>query len=324
MHLVSVIIPIYNVAPFLKRCVDSVVCQTYSNMEILLIDDGSTDESPIICDEYACKYDIVRVIHKSNGGVGSARNLGIEISKGDYITFVDSDDAVQCDYIEKMYRNAIQYNTSISCCLLDVIELDGSKLLNKSCKTGLYQKKNIIIEYFDNQFIKDIMYGPYNKLIKRSLLKNVRFKPYKMGEDILFIFELLQECDNVYIDNYVGYHYFHREGSAMKSSFSSSRLDYIFAGEEMFRISCERSPYVSCKVEKWLFKHILITLKQIYINNKISAYKEFYKSNKKKLFNNVRLFKTLNFMRKIDYIALFFFPCYFKFVSSIKKINGKQ
>lgn len=319
MHLISIIIPVYNVAPFLKRCLDSVVCQTYHNIEIILIDDGSTDESPKICDEYAIQYDTIKVIHKPNGGVSSARNLGIEISKGDYIIFIDSDDTVQSDYVEVMYRNAVQYNAPISCCILDVVEIDGTKRPPREGRTGLYTKREILCKYFDNQFIKDQMYGPYNKLIKKTSLKKIRFKPYKMGEDILFVFELLQESDNVYIDKYVGYHYLHREGSAMTSAFSSKRLDYIFAGEEMYKISCEKTSFVSHKIETWLFNHILVTLRQIYINNMTNLFEDFYKKKKKYLLDNRRLFKTLNNMRKLDYIALFTFPYYFKLVHKLKK-----
>lgn len=319
MHLISIIIPIYNVAPFLRRCLDSVVCQTYQNIEILLIDDGSTDESPKICDEYAGKYDTIKVIHKTNGGVSSARNLGIEISKGEYITFIDSDDTVQSDYIEIMYGNAIQYNTSISCCMLDVVEIDGTKRPLGQGRTGVYAKKEILSEYFDNQFIKDQMYGPCNKLIKRTSLDGIRFKPYKMGEDILFVFELLQECDNVYIDKYVGYHYLHREGSAMTSAFSTKRLDYIFAGEEIYKISCEKTSFVCPKVKKWLFNHILVTLRQIYVNNMTNLFEDFYRTRKKFLFDNRHLFKSLSCMRKLDYIALFTCPYYFNLIQKLKK-----
>ncbi len=318
MHLISIIIPVYNVAPFLKRCLDSVVYQTYQNIEILLIDDGSTDDSSKICDEYASKYETIKVIHKTNAGVSSARNLGIEISKGEYITFIDSDDTVQSDYVEVMYKNAIQYNTPISCCMLDVVEIDGTKRLLKQGRIGTYTKIEILNEYFDNQFIKDQMYGPYNKLIKKSSLRDIRFKPYKMGEDILFVFELLQECDKVYIDKYIGYHYLHREGSAMTSTFSTKRLDYIHAGEEMYKICCEKASFICPKVERWLFNHILVTLRQIYLNNMTNLFEDFYRTKKKYLFDNRRLFKSLSNMRKLDYIALFTCPYYFKLIQKLK------
>lgn len=207
MQLVSIIIPVYNVAPYLRRCLDSVTAQTYQNLEVLLIDDGSTDESSTICDKYASRYVNIRVIHKPNGGVSSARNLGIIESKGDYITFIDSDDTVEPNLIQVMYDNAIQHNVLLSCCLLDVVEVDGTKRpLNKG-RTGIYAKNEIIQGYFSDQFIKDQMYGPVNKLYHKSLIDNIFFKPYKLGEDILFIFEVLQTCNKVYIEPFAGYHY---------------------------------------------------------------------------------------------------------------------
>lgn len=319
MQLVSIIIPVYNVAPYLRRCLDSVVTQTYQNMEILLIDDGSTDESPAICDEYANRYVNIRVIHKPNGGVSSARNLGILESKGNYITFIDSDDMVAADMVQVMYDNAIQHNVLLSCCQLDVVEIDGTKRSLDKGRTGIYTKNEILQSYFSDQFIKDQMYGPFNKLYHRSLTDKFYFKPYKLGEDILFIFEVLQACDKVYIDSFIGYHYLHREGSAMTSVFSAKRLDYIHAGEEMLKISMIECPFVTPSIEKWLFSHIIVMLRQMHICGKVRNFHTFYKSKKKWLVTNRQLFGTLPSMRKLDYIALFICPLYFKIFNIVKK-----
>lgn len=321
MDLISIIVPVYNVAPYLSRCIETILSQTYQNIEILLIDDGSTDDSPKICDEYAIIDKRIKVIHKTNGGVSSARNLGVKISNGVYIAFVDSDDTIQCDYIEIMYNNAIDYNVLLSCCQLDVIEIDGTSRKLDEGRIGLYSKDEILKCYFSNQFIKDQMYGPYNKLIYKSLLKTITFKPYRLGEDILFIFELLQKCDKVYIDKLRGYHYIHREGSAMTSSFSEKNLDYIFAGEEIMRISRNECPYLTPTVEAWLFEHILVTMRQICLNNKISYYKNFYAERKKFLRENVRFLNGLPFLRKMDYMALFCFPVYFKIVKTLRGLS---
>ena len=114
--LISVIIPIYNVEKFLSFCIDSIVNQTYKNLEIILVDDGSTDNSGKICDEYALKDNRIKVMHKQNGGVSSARNVGLNIAKGKYIGFVDSDDYVENDMFEILHNLIIKNNVDISCC----------------------------------------------------------------------------------------------------------------------------------------------------------------------------------------------------------------
>ncbi len=112
--LISVIIPIYNVEKYLKKCIDSVISQTYKNLEIILVDDGSPDNCGIICDEYAQKDDRIIVIHKKDGGLSDARNAGIEICKGEYISFIDSDDFVSPYFIEMLYRGVHDYNCEIA------------------------------------------------------------------------------------------------------------------------------------------------------------------------------------------------------------------
>ena len=112
--LVSVMIPIYNVEPYLKKCVDSVLNQTYKNIEVILVDDGSEDTSPKICDEYAREHDNIKVVHKKNAGLGMARNTGLEKVSGDYVTFVDGDDFIDCDHIEQLLRNIIENNSDAS------------------------------------------------------------------------------------------------------------------------------------------------------------------------------------------------------------------
>lgn len=318
MDLVSIIIPVYNVSAYLRRCLDSVVSQTYSNTEILVIDDGSTDESPEICDEYSEKYENLHVIHKSNGGVSSARNMGMKISRGDYIMFVDSDDAIEPNVVEVLHNCAIANNTLLSCCLIDVIDTNGKRCILEKGKTGLYTKNEIEQGFFCNQFIKNQLYGPFNKLIHRKLLEHISFKPYKMGEDILFVFEVIQNCKTVYISPLVGYHYIHRIGSAMKSAFNINRLDYIYAGEEILQISKIQCPNITPLIETWLFNHTIVTLRQIVMSGMKEECEEFYDKKKRYLIENKKYIKHLSLKQKINLGALLFFPSYFKVVNLFK------
>ena len=112
--LISVIIPVYNVSQYLPRCIESVINQTYQNLEIILVDDGATDDSGVICDDYARKDPRIRVVHKENGGLSSARNAGIQIARGEYLTFIDSDDYVDRDYTEFLYELVCQYSAKMA------------------------------------------------------------------------------------------------------------------------------------------------------------------------------------------------------------------
>ena len=127
--LISIVIPVYKVEKYLEKCVESVINQTYKNLEILLVNDGSPDNCPKICDEYAQKDNRIKVIHKENGGLSDARNAGIDVAAGKYIAFVDSDDYVSNDYIEYMYNLIKEYNTQMATCETEVINAEKNKVI---------------------------------------------------------------------------------------------------------------------------------------------------------------------------------------------------
>ena len=131
--LVSVIVPVYKVEKYLSKCLDSIVNQTYKNLEIILVDDGSPDNSGKICDEYAQKDSRIKVIHKENGGLSSARNAGLDIATGEYIAFADSDDSVHLDFVEKLYRAIKEENADIACCSVEDFIEDKNKI---ECRGG--------------------------------------------------------------------------------------------------------------------------------------------------------------------------------------------
>lgn len=320
-YLVTIIIPVYNVEERIDYCLESVLAQTYQNIEILLIDDGSTDNSGKICDRYTQRDSRITVIHKKNGGVSTARNVGIVQSNGDYICFVDSDDAVKPDMIKKMLYNAIEHDADISCCLLEVVEINGSVRPSLKGRSGIFSNKDIISAYFSDQFVKDLMYGPYNKLYKRNLLKDIRFKPYRLGEDILFVFEILLSCHTIYIGDKVGYRYLHRTGSAMTSAFSEKRLDYIYAAMEVVNLCKEYAPYVLDAANNWLFYHYLITLRQLHINNRKDDLIDFYNKGVTYIKTNNVLLRNYGLIRKLDYMGIVYLPLYFRLLKLILRKN---
>lgn len=321
MSSVSIIVPVYNVRPFLKRCLDSIIGQTYENIEVLLIDDGSNDGSGEICDEYAIFDPRVKVIHKSNGGVSSARNVGLDCFNGDYVMFVDSDDVIEPDMVETLVDHASSTDSEIICCLLDVVEIDGTtRTLTRGETFGKINSSEVISKYFDDPFIKDQMYGPFNKLFSRQLIDKHYFSDYRLGEDILFIFELLLDCNSVTIIDYIGYHYIHREGSAMTSPFSEKRLDYIYAGEKIVKLCKSEASYALEAAQRWLYRHRLVAERQILMNGLKTEFSEFYESSKKELKDNKKYVASLPIGRWLDYFGIMYCPVYFSLLKFLKRL----
>lgn len=316
MTKLSIIVPVYNVEPYLPVCIDTVLAQTYRDFELILIDDGSSDNSGAICDKYAEKDNRIIVRHQPNSGVSSARNLGIAIATGDYISFIDPDDTIEPQMYEVLINNAEKHNCDISACRLDVIRTNGSHHVIDLEESSLLSKEFVISNYFTDSAIKEFFYGPVNKIFKKSLIENIRFKNYQLGEDILFIFNVLQRAENIYLDTFVGYHYIHHENSAMRTPFSAKRLDYIYAAQEIVKISESSNKYALESARAWFYRHVLVTLRQIYISQIenqskmvefIKEYMPFIKENKKYL-------HQLESKRFLDYYILTICPSLFKHI----------
>lgn len=200
MQLVSIIVPVYNVENYLPKCIDSILSQTYTHIEVILVDDGSKDNCPRICDEYASKDSRVRVIHQANGGRSRARNVGIDAAIGDYIMFVDADDWVDVDYVERLYELAITNNAQLvvgryrlvySDYVQDestgeVLVLEGQKPLEFYVRgRGNYQNANAV----------------WVKLYQKELLEGIRFVEGKYFEDVMFVTKVYNKCTKcVYYD----------------------------------------------------------------------------------------------------------------------------
>lgn len=217
---VSVIVPVYNAEEFLHRCVDSLLNQTLEDIEIILIDDGSKDSSPAICDEYAEKHDNITVLHLENGGPARARNKGIEIAKGDYIGFADSDDYCHVEQFEKLYNNAKENNSDIAMCSFFVDNTKEIKPVNiafDSLCSSNDEIKNRIISCFYGEYVHGLN-SLCIKIFKRSMLmnNNIRMNENLMrAEDMWFIFDALK-VSNVFSfipDNL--YYYYQNDLSIM-------------------------------------------------------------------------------------------------------------
>lgn len=218
--LISVIIPVYNVEKYLEDCINSVIEQSYKNLEIILIDDGSTDSSGVLCDQYAVKDSRIRVIHKKNGGQSTARNVGLEMASGEWITFVDSDDVVHSDMISVLRETVGSYRLAM-CLRNDFIDvIPESQLAGKTQVIDRYE----ILEkmYSDNQYI--VVWG---KLYHKSLWHETRFREGIIYEDEDLLPELIFTAEKTVCVDAKMYFYRIRPDSTMTARFSQKRLDII-------------------------------------------------------------------------------------------------
>ncbi|MEG0523166.1 MAG: glycosyltransferase [Erysipelotrichaceae bacterium] len=208
---ISIIVPVYNVGCYLNRCVDSILAQTYKNIEIILIDDGSTDNSGEICDDYSKKYDIVKTVHKENGGVAKARNQGITLATGDYIGFVDGDDYIGNEMYSFLYNNLIKNNADISIC--SYYEVYGNKTIRKNnndVKFVMNTKETEIMLFTDGNFES----GVWDKLFAKKALKNSFFNTnVNYGEELQFLFNCIENAQVIVYESKPHYYYFQREDS---------------------------------------------------------------------------------------------------------------
>ena len=182
-NLISVIIPLYNAEKYLKNCITSVVGQTYRNLEIILVDDGSNDNSLSICEKFALQDNRIKVFHQNNGGVASARNKGLSEASGEFIAWVDSDDSIEPEYIEKLYDAVKEYNADISIAL---------KQYKKQIKY-IHSREKIVQEYLMGNLTAYL----WSTLVKRALYNELRFEQLKIGEDALCFAGYIAEQKNL-------------------------------------------------------------------------------------------------------------------------------
>lgn len=242
--LISVIVPIYKVQDYLKECIESIINQTYSDIEVILVDDGSPDRCPQMCDEWAKRDSRIRVVHKKNGGLSSARNAGLDVAKGEYISFVDSDDFICKDALENLY-NRIKDDKSIGITSGLIYRYQDGSINN--FKDQWLCSKEIVIP--SSEFLLETMsqktsYTVWNKLYRRDVIGNTRFREGRNNEDTLFMYDLgkniaiLNVC-MVEIPHYV-YYYRYREDSICTTAKIPLAID-ILGNYELMMEDCKNT-----------------------------------------------------------------------------------
>ena len=227
--LVSIIVPVYNVEKFLDKCIESIIKQTYKNIEILCINDGSTDGCSDILDKWGDKDERVKVIHKENGGLISVRRLGAKTANGEYLAFIDSDDYVKEDMIELLLKSALEAKSDIAVAGFETVDENGKPLQTIAPKYGVVDSKEALRALLCDDFLETGLYPVWNKLYKTSLFDALSFPSgiFNLGEDQYLNLLLLKKADKVsFLPNLV-YSYVQREGSIMHTM-KASYIDSFF------------------------------------------------------------------------------------------------
>ena len=221
--LISIIIPVYKVEKYLEKCIESVLKQTYTNLQIILVDDGSPDNCGKICDEYAKRDSRIDVIHKVNGGLSEARNVGISKAKGRYIGFVDSDDYIKENMYEILLNLIKKYDADVSICnLYDVID-ESEYIRNKENGIREYSRLDILKEVLLD---KNIQSYAWNKLYKKELFDEIKYPIGKKYEDIGTTFYVFEKCNKIVVTSEPEYYYLKRSDSLVNNVTESTVLDY--------------------------------------------------------------------------------------------------
>ena len=230
LPLISVIVPVYRVEQYLDKCISSIVNQTYKNLEIILVDDGSPDNCPAMCDSWAKKDSRIKVIHKKNGGLSDARNVGMAAATGELMAFVDSDDHIAPGMYQLLYDRIVADESDISACGVEMVFEDGTptRMLTRHGSILLDQEEAMRAVVEESWLKQPVWY----KLYKTDLIQHIPFPVGKYHEDVFWTYQAVGLAKRVSVIDVPFYHYLQRKGSIMGEDYSLKRLDSLAAKQE--------------------------------------------------------------------------------------------
>lgn len=260
MATISVIVPVYNVETYLRKCIDSILSQSMADIEILLVDDGSTDSSGRICDEYAQKDNRIRVIHKDNGGLSDARNAGIEAAKGAWIGFVDSDDYIAPDMYETLYRALLQEDADLSICNVTYVDENDAEIPERNTFRPVKDEILSMEGAFGKLGSKSgyIFVAACFKLYRRQLFESLRFQKGKIIEDEYIVHHVFGSCKKIVCVSKPLYYYRQRAHSIMNADYNVARLDGVEAYADRLDFLQQRHLYAYMESAEWLYSYLLL------------------------------------------------------------------
>jgi glycosyltransferase involved in cell wall biosynthesis len=295
-NLISIIVPVYNMERYLDRCVSSIVNQTYKNIEIVLVDDGSTDSSPKMCEDYAKNDDRIKVVHKENGGLSDARNAGLKIAIGDYIGYVDSDDWIEPDMYERMVNACIDNDAEMALCRY-FREYDDKTIDDGTDRVDILDRETLLNIYITDKDGFMVYNSVWSKLFKRELVENVMFPKGQNSEDIMYTTRAMCKLNKaVYIDASLYHYVIDRKDSIM----NVAKTERMFKDELPFwreHIKCIRdnvSDAMADLAAYYYYRRLLF----YYIDTKDKRIVELIKNDKSEI--NRIYSKDINLVSKGD------------------------
>lgn len=325
--LISIIVPIYKVEEYLDECVTSIINQTYANLEIILVDDGSPDSCPRLCDEWAKKDERIRVIHKKNGGLSSARNAGLDVATGEYISFVDSDDFINLDALQNLY-NRFQGDEDIVIVSGMIYRYKDGNINALKDEWRLTEEKVIAAKDFLLETLtQKTSHTVWNKLYRRNILDGVRFCEGRNNEDILFMYDLGKKISNmdvrmIEIPQYV-YYYRYREDSICTSAKIPLEIDILRNLEDMMN-DCKYSDEKLYNALHFLYAQTLFIFVDSLLLNTIWRHIYFteYQSKLRKI-SLEYTFKNFQFKSVLNIQLLKWVPSFRKAIKMIKQHSAR-
>lgn len=318
MPTISVIVPIYRVEKYMDKCVASILAQTFTDLEVILVDDGSPDSCGEKCEEWAAKDARIVVVHKDNGGLSDARNAGLDIAKGSYVTFIDSDDYIEPTMMETMYHGITQSGAPMAACGINNVY---GELLRPQCK----ERKEFLCsgeEAFAKLMVgNEIPASICNKMIKREVVGEQRFPVGRLYEDAFFTTELMPKIEQVWVTTEPLYYYVHRQRSITTESFHSKGMDVIRAYEKNMELVEKAYPALQPQAEfRLLWGHFVVLDRILEIKDfrKVPEYKEvitYLRKHWRQVLENPFFMKS----RKIGMLALKMHVCLYKLLLVAKK-----
>lgn len=291
--LISVIVPIYKVEKYLSKCIESIIAQEYSNIEIILVDDGSPDNCGKICDDFATKDTRIKVIHKENGGLSSARNAGIDIATGEYLGFVDSDDSIEPFMYKKLISSIIENKTKLAVCAVNYV-FENGKILTKSnlgenCTFDFYQA---MIE-MNSHRIFDM--GAWSKLYHRDLFFDLRFPEGKLSEDYYIMYKIFDRAQKISYVSTPCYNYLQRQNSITHNV--RINHDHEYAAKEQMEYLEKKYPELKV-LGHTAYASAALTVYDSYIKNAVSCPQKDIKHFKSVVRENRQYIKNADFLSK--------------------------
>ena len=279
--LISIIVPVYNVEQYLDRCITSIRNQTYRNIEIILVNDGSTDCSGSICEKYKEMDSRVKVIHQKNAGPSEARNKALYIASGKSITFIDADDYVADDYIMYLYDLLTKNDADVACCNTEIFEKDVIVKQKKKKKEYVMNLEEALCEMLYEKNFSNSVWG---KLYKKEVLLGITFPKGKIFEDMYTTYKILLKSNRIVYGNIKKYYYMKHKNSIMSTTKFHDRMHVIDAENELIDCMREKYPIVLKAAYAKLFASSIVCLSNFELDTKYEVYKEDINT----LWNNIK------------------------------------